>query len=321
MSALWWFGLCVLALPLWWHRQRRQRVKAQPLASARFLPRAAPQQLRVWQWVDRILLLVRCLLLACVVAWLAELVLPWRGDTVLVGAGTDPAWAGQQARDAGFDGAHLLAVPTADAIGWLQEHEREWRSAARLLVLGSLPMPAVIPRFHHQVELRSKAAPLPVREHHVAGARSPAWRTLFAALGGTYVLDASPNASTELIIWDTPQAPPAAMRAPLWWVTDVTAFPELKTAPEVDGIRYADSAHGRLWAVAEPHDAASARALFEHWQKLHMAPLPYPAPAQILAASGPSSAIPAAGALRDVLALILTALFALERILTHARRT
>ena len=41
MTSMWWFALPVLLLPIWWHRQKRERVKALPLATARFLPRAA----------------------------------------------------------------------------------------------------------------------------------------------------------------------------------------------------------------------------------------------------------------------------------------
>ena len=88
MTSLWWWALPVLLLPVWWHRQRRRQVQATPLGTARFLPKSAPRQLRAWRWVDLILLLVRCLLLATLVAWLADPVIAWRGDTVLA-AGAD----------------------------------------------------------------------------------------------------------------------------------------------------------------------------------------------------------------------------------------
>ena len=178
MNSLWWLALPVLLLPIWWHRQRRERIKAQPLATARFLPRTDPQQLRVWEWADRMLLLVRCLLLAAVIAWLADLVVPWRGDTVLTGATTDPAWAEQQIGKAGFKDARRLRLTTDDALGWLREHEREWRDGARLLVLANQPMAAAMPRFRHSVELRSKAAPFATSEHHIAivSPRAQQWR-------------------------------------------------------------------------------------------------------------------------------------------------
>ena len=375
MNALWWLALPVLLLPIWWHRQKRRRVKAQPLATARFLPRAEPQQLRVWRWVDRALLLARCLLLACLIAWLADLALPWRGDTVLVAAGADraprgnhvayagagSAWMEKQIADAGFAGARRIDLDTPDAVGWLRQHENEWQPGARLLLLGSLPMPAVLPRFRHRVELRSKPAPFPAAERHVAivSERAGQWRTLFAALDGPhrYMVAPAPGANTELIVWDRPEAPPPNLHAPLWWIGDATAFPELRNGAVVDGLRYADSPRGRLWAVAAlprdavgasalpqvdtaspprdvagtpalpradaawpPHNVDSARALFETWQRLHYPPVPYTAPSQVLAAKPDAPSVAGGGALRDILMMALIALFALERILAHANR-
>ena len=95
MNSLWWLALPTLLLPVWWHRKKRVQVAAEPLASARFLPRTEPRQMRVWRWADVILMIVRCLLLACLIAWLADPVLPWRGNTVVVAEGTDAAWVEQ----------------------------------------------------------------------------------------------------------------------------------------------------------------------------------------------------------------------------------
>jgi hypothetical protein len=326
MNALWWLALPVLLLPVWWHRQKREQTKAEPLATARFLPRGEPRQMRVWLWRDRILLLVRCLLLACAIAWLADPVLPWRGDTVLVAAGTDAAWAEKQIGETGFGGARRIEVPAADALGWLRAHEREWKSDARLLVVGKVAMPAALPQFGHRVELRPQPAPAAKGEHRVAivGERAQAWRRLFAALDGPrrFVVQDAPDGETELVIWGGLEAPPAGLRAPLWWLMDPSAFPELSKAPQVDGVRYADSARGRLWTSAAwpPKDADSARALFETWQRLHYAPVAFSAPPQTIAAGSPDRADQASGALRDVLMMALVALFALERMLTHARQ-
>lgn len=381
MNAWWWLALPVLLLPIWWHRQKRQRVKAQPLATARFLPRADPQQQRVWRWTDRLLLLVRCLLLVCLIAWLADLALPWRGDTVLLASGADPAWTERQIAEAGFAKARRLELDTPDAIGWLRRHENEWQAGARLLLVGGLPMPAALPPFGHSVELRSMAVPFPAAERHVAivtdasaafttsptttagaasigsvassiraaagtataGAvgRAAQWRALFAALDGPhrYIVDSVPGPRTELIVWDRPDAPPAGLRAPLWWIADPTAFPELRNAPALDGLHYADSARGRLWASATPgsgadgastprqayaiwppRDVDSARTLFETWQRLHYPPVAYAAPSQVLAAAPDAPRATGGGALRDVLMLALIALFALERTLAHASR-
>jgi hypothetical protein len=324
MNSWWWIALPVLLLPIWWHRQKRERVKAAPLATARFLPRADPQQLRIWRWTDRLLLLVRCLLLVGVIALLADPALPWRGDTVLVAPGTDPAWLDRQIADAGFKDARRLALPAGDPLAWLASHEREWKAGARLLVAGNVTMPAVQPRFRHRVELRTSAPPFANPEHRIAvvSKRAAQWRVLFAALEGRYVVTDTPDPRSELVVWDVADAPPASLRASLWWIGDASAFPELRNAPMVDGIRYADSARGRLWSSAAwpPANADAARSLFESWQRLHYAPVAYPAPSQVLAANSTTPMPPATGALHDFLIGALAALFALERILAHASR-
>lgn len=324
MNSLWWTALLVLLLPIWWHRQKRERVKAAPLATARFLPRADPQQLRIWRWTDRFLLLVRCLLLAGLIALLAGLALPWRGDTVLAVQGTEAAWLERQVLDAGFKDARRLTLPARDPLAWLAAHEREWKAGARLLVAGNVPMPAVQPRFRHRVELRTAAAPFGKTERRVAivSKRAAQWRALFIALEGSYLVTDTPDAHSELIVWDVPSTPPANLRAPLWWIADASAFPELRNAPSVDGIHYADSKRGRLWSsnAWPPADENGARALFESWQRLHYAPVAYPAPSQVMAATPAAPIAPAAGFLRDLLVMVLAALFALERILAHASR-
>ncbi len=133
---------------------------------------------------------------------------------------------------------------------------------------------------------------------------------------------AAPEARSELIVWDVAEAPPPGLRAPLWWITDASAFPELKNAPALDGMRYADSPRGRLWSSAAwpPADAAAARTLFEHWQRLHHAPQPYLMPAQTIAPTPGAPQGRPYGALHYTITLVLLALFALERSLTHARR-
>jgi hypothetical protein len=323
-TSLWWWALPVLLLPILWHRQKREQTKTAPLASARFLPATQPKQLRVWRWSDPLLLFLRCLLLVTLIALLADLVLPWRGDAILVVPGTDPALVEKQA--AGLKEAQRLALPDRDAVNWLHAHEREFKPEARLVVVGDIAMPATLPRFRHQVELRPQAAAPAAVERHVAvfSRRMEAWRRLFAAPGALqrYVIDAQPAAKTELIVWDLPEAPPATLRAPLWWVGDARVFPELAKAAQVGAIRYADSARGRLWSMeAWPlADAGGARGLLESWQRLQYPPQPFTAPAQVLAAEAQASAGPASGALREMLSLALLVLFALERILTHVRR-
>jgi hypothetical protein len=326
MNSLWWWALPVLLLPILWHRQKREQTEAVPLATARFLPASSPVQLRVWRWQHLFLLLLRCLLLATLVAWLADPVLPWRGDSVLVVPGADPAFVARQLRDAGLTEARRIDLPNRDAYRWLHEHEREFDPKARLLLVGDVTMPAVLPRLQHALTIKPQALPMAASEHHVAvfSQRIDEWRRLFAALEGPqrYVLDAQAGLRTELLIWDTPQTPPAGLRAPLWWVADASAFPELAKATEVDGLRYVDTPRGRLWSAAwlPPHDAAAARTMFEAWQRLHAGVPPHTAPPQAPAVDARAPAGPVGGALRDALSAALLVLFALERIATHVRR-
>jgi hypothetical protein len=322
--SLWWWALPVVLLPILWHRQKREQVKTSLLASARFLPAAEPKQQRVWRWHDVTLLLLRCLLLVTLIALLADLVLAWRGDTVLIVPGTPPAVVEKETT--GFGNAQRFTLPDRDAVTWLHAHEREFEPGARLLVVGDAVMPAVLPRFRHAVVLRTAAAPAAPAERHVAvfSDRADAWRQMFAAADGAWriVVDAAPGQRTELVVWDRPDAPPAGLRAPLWWVTHADGFPALAHAAAVDGMRWTDSPRGRLWHADgwPPRDPDGARALFAAWQRLHMGAQPYTPPAQALVADAAAPAGPASGALRHWLGLALVLLFALERIVTHVRR-
>lgn len=325
-ASLWWWALPVLLLPILWHRKKREQTQALPLATARFLPKTEPLQRRVWRWSDPLLLLLRCLLLATLIALLADLVLPWRGDTVLVVPGSAAAAVDKEARAAGLTDAARLVLPDRDASAWIHAHEREFKPEARLLVVGDAAMPAALPHFRHPVVLRTAPAPAPAVERHVAifSKRPDAWRRLFAALDGPLrvVVEAQPGARTELVVWDVPEAPPAQLRAPLWLVANAAAFPELAQAPQAGGLHYADSPRGRLWSNTAwpPRDADAARTLVADWQRLHAGLRPYAMPAQALAPDASAPAGTASGALRDRLALLLVVLFALERILTHVRR-
>lgn len=326
MTSLWWLALPTLLLPIWWHQKKRVQVKAEPLASARFLPRTEPRQMRVWRWSDIVLLIVRCLLLACAIAWLADPVFPWRGDTVVVAQGADAQWVEREVKGAGYADAARLALPAGEALAWIRAHEREFKPEARLLVLGDIPMPATVLEFRRPVVLRTLGKPVARTETHVAivSARPQEWQRMFAALDGPLrvVLDKAPGPATELIVWDTPDAPPATLRAPLWWTSEAGAFTELAQSKAIGGIRYADGARGRVWAsnAWPPRDPSAARALLETWRELHYAPVPYTAPSMDFAATKTPAADYASGALRDFLMLALVALFAIERILTHARR-
>jgi hypothetical protein len=320
--SLWWWALPVVLLPVLWHRQKREQTKTQLLASARFLPAAEPKLQRVWRWHDVILLLLRCLLLVTLIALLADLVLAWRGDTALIVPGTPQAVVDKEA--AGF--SNRVTLPDRDAVTWLHAHEREFEPGARLLVVGDAVMPAVLPRFRHAVVLRTVGAPVAPAGRHVAvfSDRADVWRRLFAAADGAWhiVVDAVPGPRTDVVVWDRPDAPPAGLHAPLWWIADATAFPELNKAAAVDGLRWTDSPRGRLWRADgwPPTDPDGARALFAAWQRLHVGTQPYTPPAQALVPDAAAPAGPASGALRRWLSVALVVLLALERMVTHVRR-
>ncbi|NUO87881.1 MAG: hypothetical protein HOQ37_17450, partial [Cupriavidus sp.] len=78
----------------------------------------------------------------------------------------------------------------------------------------------------------------------------------------------------------------------------------------------------RLWSSAAwpPQDADGARRLFETWQRLHYAPAPFTAPSQVFEAGRVSQSGEAEGELRGMLLWLIAGVFALERMLTHARR-
>jgi hypothetical protein len=308
MTSLWWLGLGLVLLPVWWHRQKRQSTKATPLATARFLPRAEPKQRRVWRWVEIILLLLRCLLIAMVTAWLADMVIAWRGDTRIAPA----------------------ADNGGDPLRWLAAHEREFKKDARIVVEGDAPMPAVAPTYAHAVKLETKPAdrPAPVRHVYIESPERERWLALFAAADGPvrYVVDNAVGTQTQLVVWDSEAAPPPGMRAPLWWTSSQQALGSpRKVAWEGLTLTVGSAPAGRTWQFSPllPSSAAQARALLSAWEYLETGAAAYAAPPGELAKAPQATAVkplpvdPAPGPLREPLAWCALALFALERILAH----
>ncbi|WP_229425397.1 hypothetical protein [Massilia sp. Se16.2.3] len=211
-----------------------------------------------WRWQEVILLLVRCLLLACLIAWLADPVFPRRGDTVLVAEGTDAGWVERQLQDPPFKEAARLVLPAPDALAWLRAHEREFKPEARLLVLGDIPMPATRPQFRHPLTLRTLAKAQPPVEARVAivSGRAQAWRRMFAALDGPMrvIVEPAPGLRTELIVWDMPDAPPPALRAPCGGPRTPAALPNWRKRNP-----WAASAMPRARAAASGHRRTGRR--------------------------------------------------------------
>ncbi|QGZ40779.1 putative membrane protein (TIGR02226 family) [Pseudoduganella flava] len=334
LQPLWWLALPVLLLPILWHRQKRQRSASELLATARFLPSTAPQLRRVWRWTDLLLLALRLLLLVALIARLAVTIVPWRGDTVLADPALDPAWVAQQVRSAGMESAARIDLP-ADPLAWIPRHEHEFRRGTRLLVLGragTLTMPAVPPAFLHAVDLRSgPPALVPERPalHRVVVAsvpeRAAQWRALFAAFGSTgarWSVVEVPDDATELVVWDRDGTPPAEWKAPHWWQAARAPGARQVTAAGL-ALSYADTPRGRFWSGLPwpPASEAQAHAVYEAWRQVAVPPQPYPLAALTVAATR-ATPLPLPGKEpAHWLGWALLILFALERLVSHARRT
>ncbi len=159
MSVVYWlplFLLLVMALPLWWHRQRRRTPDSQLFAAAQFLPTVSPQQKRIWRWQQWLLLILRLLLIAVLVALLADIGVPFRQQTTLISA----ARAAQLREPDGLIFC-ARAGPECDIVSddmwlWLARHEREW-PPEKIITLEAfadeLPMPAQRPLYAHTLRI------------------------------------------------------------------------------------------------------------------------------------------------------------------------
>ena len=161
-----------------------------------------------------------------------------------------------------------------------------------------------------------------------------AWRATFAAFEaaghGRYIIEDKPGAGTELIVWDSPAAPPPGWHAPLWWLpasaplAPLGAKDALARTLTINGLtlQIADSPRGRLWlsSALPPQSADTARTLYETWQSLTSPVQPYPMPAQQLPPRRNTPLAMSGTPPAEWLAYVLLALFALERLTTHVRR-
>jgi hypothetical protein len=359
LSVWWWLALPLLFLPIWWHRQKRQSNAALNLATAKFLQNANPQQRRIWRWRDIVLLVLRCLLLLCVIALMAELLLRWRGDTVLIAQGSDAAWVEQEIRTANMMTATRIefcekpscAVNTNNLLDWLQDNQMQWKSKAKLLVLATanqVPLNARLPKLGLDLHLRissksTKTTPTLLQSRSITlKTEKPAqWKALFASFesagAGTQKFSFSdePTPATELIIWDSPQARNPKWHAPLWWTRSDTSLlassNQKENAKELPqpfkqlGITPADTAQGRVWTMDAQRewpvdDIESAKQLYQLWQQAQNVQVPYFVASQDIKALAKGDFLATSGNLREILLLLIAGLFALERYLSHARR-
>jgi hypothetical protein len=198
LQPLWLLALPVILLPIWWHRQKRESNKRDFLATAIFLPAAAPQLMRVWRLQEILLLLLRCLLLLCVIAIFVRVAMPRYGDTVLIDASADTsvdaAWVEQEIKSAKFEGAQRLRfcaqasceLQVDHVFSWLEQNQSQWKTRSRILVLAQdqhIAFPAQRPALPHQVTVRTRPANKEKTTHTVLvhSLRLDDWRALFAA--------------------------------------------------------------------------------------------------------------------------------------------
>lgn len=257
VNALWWLLLPLIALPIWWHRLRRQSLKIHTLATAQFLAASAPQRRPVWRWRDWILLLLRCLILLTMLAILAAWYVSSRGDTVLIGRGLDPEWVKQELQASGMQQAPQRAfcstaeceIRTDDLLFWLEQQQTLWHPQSTILILASpdqLRMRGQAPQIAHNLQIRIA----PVRSSnlqkknlvHIAikSDRLPAWRRLFdgfevaAQADQAFVLSDKITPSTSLAIWDLAAPADLNWRAPLTWLVEEKSDASAQTSSNLN---------------------------------------------------------------------------------------
>jgi len=381
MSSLlpyWWLLLPLMILPVLWLRQRRESSQRQGLATAKFLAAASPHMVQVWRWQAWLLLMLRCLLLLIAIAYLASIFIRWRGDTVLIAAGSDRDWIEQEIKANNMQDAKRMSfcaelscdIQSTQILYWLEQHQSGWKESARLLVLGDASQIALNAQAPQLVPaLTVKVATFPttnvlgntstntsdntkkiVENHYIAvrSDRVAAWQHLFAAFAvagkanQNYVWQQEPDASTELVIWDSTQAVPQQWKtkanAAFWWlssgaglVTEQTiAEPQPNLQTLIDGklhLKQFKNEGSRYWLLQagsdwplQLNDSQNAKRLFEAWQKMSQKRLNFPTTSFSLPTNKNLRLAQQQENTRDTLLVLLLCIFALERIFTHVRR-
>ncbi len=341
MTALftwWWLALPSLLLPLWWHRQRQRQYQVFPLATAKFLEQAEPQTVQVWRWRDLLLLLLRLVMLMCLISLLAQFLVGHRGDTVFVSTRVDPAWLDAQVAEIKKqNGAKTISLirycdradcelQTSAIFAWLEQHQTQWQGDSHWWLLADedeLAMPAQAPRFTQRFELRlapqSAQSKKQTKAHEVSvvlkTGRLDQWRAWFKVFEVSssgrlhFHLSEEWRPDAQLIIWESPLAPRSEWRAPLWWLSEASAYKAMQTTSMNDKpvggavetnpntvvaamlrsqqMLQTDAPQGRLWLrgakdwpLAE-NDLNEALQLFQAWQATYTQFAPIPAQAYV----------------------------------------
>lgn len=351
LSPAWWLLLPLLILPIWWLRQRRESAQRKILATAKFLAAANPQLVRVWRWREWLLMLLRCVLLIIVLAYLASLFVAWRGDTVLVADGVDSAWLQQQLKETGLQDAKQQRfcerrdcdIQSTQILYWLEQKQAWWKADARILIAakaGQLPLNAELPqlRLSTEVRIQADARQAPTRTHHLMlrSDRPELWQALFRAFTvagdgrDEYIWQQQSDAKTDLIIWDSNEVPPANWHATYWWMRrPADGIPTNLVAqdnPILVGLKLRQYQQGKVrywltdetgrWPFTSVHET---RQWFSAWQHSK-------APQMDFAFTGftlprAESAVPGQQEnTRRFLLMFLLVVFALERMVSHVKR-
>nr|WP_314859528.1 hypothetical protein [uncultured Undibacterium sp.] len=253
MSPYWWLLLPLIIFPILWLRQKRESSLRQNLATAKFLAAASPHMVQVWRWQAWLLLILRCLLLLIAIAYLASIFMRWRGDAVLIAAGSDSAWVEQQINTSKMQDAKRMSfctdvgsdlscdIQSTQILYWLEQHQIWWKKSARLLVLGDasqISLTAQVPQLAQALEVKvrqpsidKKQGKTKQQDYYIAlhSDRAAGWQHMFTAFAvagradHNYVWQQAPDARTELVIWDSAQAVPenwkTNSKAHLWWLS------------------------------------------------------------------------------------------------------
>ena len=315
LFSAWWLALALVLLPIWWHRQKRQQHQSTSLATAKFLNASEPQLLKIWRWYDLLLLLVRCLLLIFIIAFLAQVFITWRGDTVIVAKGVDSTWVDQQIKDAGMSKAARLSfceTQDCDLVGTdllkaLESRQANWKASGRILVLANSQQivlsanPAQLQnaleiRIHSQAQVAKKEklnkdkTPYFIQIVSDDAQRVAKWKSLFATFNQldvrpySYIVSDKVQAKTDLMIWESNQQPDSKMRAAIWWTQQEkifptqTAFDQFSLFDEASYLQmsFANSDRGRIWKGSiDLTKVEDARAFYAVWQQLAFPQSPY----------------------------------------------
>jgi hypothetical protein len=315
LFSAWWLALALVLLPIWWHRQKRQRHQATSLATAKFLIASEPQLLKIWRWYDIFLLLVRCLLLIFIIAFLAQVFITWRGDTVIVAKNVDSAWAEQKIKDAGMSKVARLSfceTQDCDLVGTdilkaLENRQANWKENGRILVLANpqqIELSANPVQLQNALEIRIHSQDQVATKENLNKVKTPyliqivsedtqrvaQWKTLFSTFNQlgispySYIVSDKAQERTDLMIWESNQQPDTKLRATIWLTQQEkifptqTAFDQLSLSDEAKYLQmsFANSDQGRIWkGNIDLTKAEDARAFYAVWQQLAFHQSPY----------------------------------------------